>query len=277
MSENQNRGNIDFSQYDSMATEELEEILRLDAEMPEGQESDTDMILYIMEVLAERKRNNSHTGKTALEAYESFKQDYMPETDNTTIPMKTENRLHRLVRRLVAAAAVLVLLIVGSATAKAFGFNIWQAVIQWTQETFHFGDWGNSDPNNNLQFATLQEALEYGKITTPLAPTWLPDGYELSDITVEITPLRKIYTAIYANGEKTLSIIVRDYLDGDPVFVEQSENLVEEYKASGITCYLFKNNKQVQAIWIVDSYECNISGNITIEELKTMINSIEKG
>ena len=31
MSENQNRGNIDLAQYDSMATEELEEILRLDA------------------------------------------------------------------------------------------------------------------------------------------------------------------------------------------------------------------------------------------------------
>lgn len=274
MSENQNRGNIDFVKYDSMATEELEEILRLDAEMPEGQESDTDKILYIMEVLTERKRNNSHTGNTALEAYESFKQNYMPETDSNIIPMKTKRRGSRWLRSLTATAAVLAILLVGTVTAKAFGFNIWKAVVQWTQETFHFGDGGDSDPNNNLQFATFQEALEYGKITTPLAPTWIPDGYELSDITVEITPLRKIYTAIYANEEKTLSIIVRDYLDGDPVFLEQSEDLVEEYKALGITYYLFENNKQVQAIWIVDSYECNISGNITIEELKTMINSI---
>ena len=58
MSENQIRGNGDLSYCDTMTTEELEEILRLDAEMPEGQESDTDKILYIMEVLAERKRNN---------------------------------------------------------------------------------------------------------------------------------------------------------------------------------------------------------------------------
>ena len=90
MSENQNCGIGNLSQYDAMTTEELEEILRLDAEMPEGQESDTEKILYIMEVLAERKRNTSHTGNTALEAYESFKQNYMPETDDNIIPIKTK-------------------------------------------------------------------------------------------------------------------------------------------------------------------------------------------
>lgn len=277
MSENQNRGNIDFAQYDSMATEELEEILRLDAEMPEGQESDTDKILYIMEVLTERKRNNSHTGNTALEAYESFKQNYMPETDNSVIPLKTKSRLPRWVRGLTATAAVLAILITGSVTAKAFGFNIWQAVVQWTQETFHFGDWGNSDPNNNRSYSSLQEALEQGKITTMLVPTWFPSGYELSNITVENSPLKKTYTAIYANGEQSLKITVRDYLDGDPVYVEQSDGLIEEYQASGITYYLFNNNKQVRSAWIVDSYECSIFGDVTIDELKEMINSIEEG
>ena len=43
MSENQNCGIRDFSKYDEMTTEELEEILRLDAEMIDGQESDTEI------------------------------------------------------------------------------------------------------------------------------------------------------------------------------------------------------------------------------------------
>ena len=63
MSEKQSRGIGDLSKYDAMTTEELEEILRLDAEAPEEQESDIEKILYIMEVLAERKRNNGHPGK----------------------------------------------------------------------------------------------------------------------------------------------------------------------------------------------------------------------
>ena len=104
MSENQNRRVGNLSKYDAMTTEELEEILRLDAQAPEEQESDTEMILYVMEVLAARKRNNSHTGKTALEAYESFKQNYMPKVDNieTTrnVPAKTRIAFPRWLRSL---------------------------------------------------------------------------------------------------------------------------------------------------------------------------------
>ena len=141
MSENQIRRTDDLSYCDTMTTEELEEILRLDAEMPEGQESDTEKILYIMEVLAQRNKQNSHTGNTALKAYESFKQHYMSETDSNIIPVKTTHRrMPRWVRRLAATAAVIAILLVGSSvTAKAFGFNLWRTVIQWTQETFHFG------------------------------------------------------------------------------------------------------------------------------------------
>ncbi len=277
MSENQNRGNIDFAKYDSMATEELEEILRLDAEMPEGQESDTDKILYIMEVLTERKRNNSHTGNTALEAYESFKQNYMPETDNHIIPTKTKRRGSRWIRSLAAAAAVLVILIAGSVTAKAFGFDIWKAVVQWTQETFRFGDGGNSDADNNLPYASLQEALEKGNTPAWLAPTWIPDGFNINDIQVEQTPLKKTYKAIYTNADKNLVITVRDYLDADPIYVEQSEGLVEEYEVSGVIYYIFTDVDLKKAKWINGSYECSISGNVTIEDLKLMIDSIEKG
>ena len=277
MSENQNRGINDFSKYDSMVTEELEEILRLDAEMPEGQESDGELLLYIMEVLAERKRNNGHTGKTALEAYESFKQNYMPETDNNNIPVKSKNGCPRWIRSLTAAAAVLAILLVGSVTAKAFGFNIWKTVIQWTQETFHFGQWGNSDPNSNLSYDSLQDALEEGNVPAWLVPTWFPSGYELSEVKFEQTPLKKKYTAKYINGEDILRITVQDYSDKSPVYVEQSEGLIEQYEASGTTYYLLENNEHTQAVWIVDSYECCITGRVTIDELKTMINSIEKG
>lgn len=279
MSEKQSRGIDNRSKYDTMTTEELEEILRLDAQAPEEQESDTEMILYIMEVLAERNRNNSHTGKTAQEAYESFKQNYMSETDNTESKYSSTNKKTRLrwLRTLSATAAVLAIIILGSITANAFGVNIWEAVVKWTQETFHFGDWGNSHPDDNSSYGSLQEALARGGITTSLAPTWFPSGYELIDIQIEQTPLKKVYTAKYTNNDKALRITVREYLRGDPVYVEQSEGLVEEYKASGITYYLFSDIDVVKAVWIYGSYECDIFGDVTIEELKTMIDSITKG
>ena len=281
MSEKQSRGIGDLSKYDAMTTEELEEILRLDAEAPEEQESDIEMILYIMEVLTERKRNNSHTGKTALEAYESFVENYMPETEDSTpaskrtVPFK--RTCPRCLRSLTAAAAVLVILVLGTVTAKAFGINVWQAVVKWTQDTFHVGEWDNSNANYNLPYTSLQEALEKGKISASIAPTWFPDDYELVDIKVDHSPLQNKYLAKYANGEQSLIITVQDYLDNEPFYVEQSDGLVEEYEASGILYYLFSDVNLTKAKWINGSYECSISGNLTIEELKTMIDSIEKG
>ena len=277
MSENQNRGNIDFTIYDSMATQELEEILRLDAEMPEGQESDIDKILYIMEVLAERKRNNSHTGKTALEAYESFKQNYMPETDNNVIPIKTKRKSPCWLRSLAATAAVLAILLTGAVTAKAFGFDVWKAVIQWSQETFHFGDGSGAEADNSLTYTSLQDALEKGNVPTWLAPTYIPEEFVLLEIDVQKTPRKNTYIARYTHKEEILIIAVRDYRDSDPVYVEQSDGLVEKYEASGIAFYLTSNQGQNRAAWLYESYECEISGDVTIEELKEMIDSIQKG
>ena len=87
MSEKENCGIQDFAKYDEMTTEELVEILRLDAEASDDQASDTETLLYVMEVLTKRRMNDGHTGNIAQEAYESFKQHYMPEIDNEdTIP-----------------------------------------------------------------------------------------------------------------------------------------------------------------------------------------------
>ena len=65
MSENLNR---DFSIYEAMTTEELEEILRLDAEAPEGAQSDTELVLFILEVLAGRRNTENITGNKAQKA-----------------------------------------------------------------------------------------------------------------------------------------------------------------------------------------------------------------
>lgn len=278
MSENQNGRIRDLSKYDAMTTEELETILRLDVDAPDGQGSDTDTILYVMGVLADRRKINGHAENEALKAYESFKQNYMPEIEDApkTVMKQKRSRIGWL-RGMSAVAALLVIILLGTVTAKAFGLDIWEAVVTWTQETFQFARGGQTDePNksNNLPYSSLQEALLNGKITEPLVPTWIPDGYHLTDITIEQTPLQKVYNAYYQNGESSLKITIRDYLNSNPEFVEQSDEFLETYEAAGITYYLFSNHDFVKAVWIKDSFECYISGNLTIEELKLMIDSI---
>ena len=281
MSENQNSGINNFSKYDEMSTEELEEILRLDAETTDGQESDVEELFYIMGVLADRKKKQGHTGNTAQEAYEIFKQHYMPETDHDDPVPEQVQKPGKLalswMRGLVAAAAVIAIVVLGSVTAKAFGVDIWKAVVQWTQETFHFGEWGDTNPKETASYTSLQEALADNEITDPIVPTWIPDGYQLEAVEVSHSPIKCTYRAKYVNDERFIIITVQDHLDKYPVYVEQSEGLVEEYTLKGVTYYLFDNNQRTQAVWIIDSFECRITGELTIEELKIMIDSIVKG
>lgn len=281
MSENTNRSNQDFAKYDAMTTEELEELLRLDLDAPLEQESDTEVLLTIMEVLAQRKKPE----KTAFEALESFRQNYMPEEDRTAPVLNCKKEINsrvpaRWLRTLAATAAVIAVILLTSVTAKAFGWDLWDAVVKWTEETFHISIGTSSDargPGNTNSFDSLAEALDSNEVNIALAPAWMPSGYILADIIIEETPLQKVYTAMYQNGDVFLRITIREYMASDPEYIEQTEGLIETYEALGITYYLFANNSRTQAVWINESFECYILGELSITELKTMIDSIGKG
>lgn len=282
MPNTQNRGNKELSRFDNMKDEELEELLRLDAQKTEGEESDLETILYVMEVLAARKRNSDNSGKTAQEAFKSFKENYMPHTDSET----EENSVHsptrqprRWLRSLSAVAAALAIVVMCSVTANAWGFDIWGTVAKWTQETFSFGNGSElhlTEPTveGPGEMSALQQELVKQKIQTPLVPAWFPEGYELADVRVDETPVQLTIIAIYRNGEQEIKIQIRRYLGADPQLVEKSGSLVEVYEADGITYYIFSNYGQLRAAWINESYECYISGELTVEEAKRMIDSI---
>lgn len=286
MSENRNRSERDFSKYDEMETEDLEQILRSDADAPEGVEPDVELILYVMEVLANRRRNNNQaSGKTALEAFESFKQNYLPEeVSMETAPdaNQPKGRPMRWLRGLTAAAAVLAFVFLGSVTANAFGINIWKAVAVWAQETFHLQgdvmvDTEVQGTERDIGYASLEEAIYDVERVYNVAPTWIPDGYELFELIVDENPLQKIYVAVYSNGEARLKIAVQSYQNGYPEQIEHSDGTEETIEVSGIIYHIFEDNDQLRAVWIKDSYECYITGELTVEQIETMIHSIEKG
>lgn len=284
MSDILNRGDRDFSKYDLMETEKLEEILRLDSEAPEGTETDTEKILYIMEVLTERNKIHS-TGKTAQQAWEAFNKHYLPQEEPISImpqtkPAKTGKPW---LRRLAAIAAVVALVAGLSATANAFSWGqMWDTVAKWAKETFSFVGSGYADPTEpapeqTQQYTSLQQALSATGQKSDFLPTQIPDGYKLQEIIIDENPMQSVYVAVYKNTDKNLMITVRSYLNGEPEKVEFNEDLLELYKANDSKYYIFLNSGQLQAVWLLQSYECCISGDLTMDEIKAMINSIGKG
>lgn len=284
----ENRNDIEFAKYDAMSTEELQALLREDASKPEGDETNMEVLFYVMEVLAKRRQARQE-GKTPEEALESFVKNYMPEAEDASSSERgfTVRRHKPVVRRwtrgLVAAAAVIVLILGTSFTASAFGFDIWDIVVKWTQETFHFAYVVDStesrEPHkvNAQAFGGLQSSMDRYDITTKLVPNWIPDGYEEVDVQVFDTPKQRQFVAMYQCGDNTIRIRIANYLDGDPEQIEQSGPLIETYPSAEVTYYIFDNDGQLQAAWITDNFECYISGPLSLSEIKDMIDSIEEG
>ena len=278
MSENLKRSNPDFSKYDSMSIGELEEILRADAQGPERDDSDVDEILYVMEVLAKKRRQNGIAGKTALEAYQEFQQHYLPMVEEESKPRRKSNVIP--FRRIAAVAASLVLVFSLSITAHAFSFrDVWNAVVTWAQETFSFSmgvEVSEPKAEEELSYSSLQDALQEYKQHINV-PCWIPPEYKLLDIRITHTPVQTSFLAIYTDEHDILKISVKSYLETEPEQIEQSTNTFETYTVDEIDYYIFDDIDQVRAAWVNQNYECYISGNLTATQMKQIIDSIPRG
>ena len=279
--------NVQFVKYDSMSTDELQQILRDDASKPNGHEYDIDELLYVMDVLANR-RQAQNEGKSPEEALASFHKNYFPEAHNDSSPVfgkayvAGKQRMFLAKRGLIAAVLVLVFLMASSIKADAWVANLWDVVAKWTQETFHFGYVGTDEetnvptPTHNYPSSSLIEALEKANVTIDLVPTWFPEGYSEIRVNIVETPSQRNFISIYQSGNNSIQIRIADYLDSHPLQIEQSEFLVEVYSVNGIDYYIFDNYNQRKVAWITDTYESTISGPLSVDEIKEMINSIGK-
>ena len=277
-----NRTGRDFSLYDAMDDEQLRQILRDDASKPEGEDTDMELILHIMEVLAKR-RKEANENIPPEQALEQFNKKYTY-FDNSLIseekPAKKKTIGFHRWQRWVATLAAMLILVFGSAlTAQAFGFDIFEIIAKWTKETFHLSSVDNqsgsvSPDTEDSKYTKLGEALGEYDINISLVPAWLPNGYTEEDVRIQDTPKRRIFTAQFLNGTEAIQIRISEHLDSYPVLVEQSDSLLELYTHNGVNYYILENMSQIQIVYINDRFECVISGSFTLDEARKIIDSI---
>ena len=280
MSENCSREGVDFSKYDAMTSQQLQELLRLDSEAPNDGGTDTEEILYIMEVLAERKKD-SFTDEKAFESWEVFQRDYLDAEDDEDTPnvVPMPSKKSSRVRRCAAVAAAVVLLISIPITAVALNLGkLWNTDLVWKDGQFSFQ---TEKPaiatKDNHEF---QQALSNHGVDPSIVPSRILDRYDLKKITIDEEYERKVYKATYTNhksGQGDIIISVQTFLPSDPSKHQANEGILEVYEVNGVEYYIVRNNKRLKALWLTGSYECFISGEVTIEEMKAMIDSIGKG
>ena len=269
-----------YPRYDEMTTEQLREILRKHAHGELEKEPDTEELFYIMEVLADKESTNPDKQiKSTEEAYATFVKHYAPEmAEEKTIPFPKHSAVAaRWMKRVAVVAIIFVALTTAAVSAKAFAPDFWEKVACWTREVFRFedvvGGTEGQEPakENNAELDALHEALGQ---QDGLAPTWIPEGYICVSVDAKESPKSRRIMAVYEKDGEQLIIKIRQEFGSDPVQIEKNEDLIEIYKVHGVDYYIFSNDKYMQTAWVVGEYECIIIGNLTMEEMKKVIDSI---
>ncbi|MBE6977645.1 MAG: DUF4367 domain-containing protein [Ruminococcaceae bacterium] len=111
-------------------------------------------------------------------------------------------------------------------------------------------------------------------ISQDIIPTWLPEGYIFQEINPIRTPREISISAKFNRNNDELIISIRQTIGVQAEQVEKNDDLLEVYMVDSVEYYIFSNTETMNAAWSIGEFECIITGKITLEEMKRMIDSI---
>ena len=182
------------SLYRKMSDDELQNTLRCEM-FSEGALDNTQFEMILAEM--ERRRINEPT-RSPEDAWAEFESDYSGREsayrDFAAASVPPEKALHAdkqrrkrcSKRKAILLAAVICVLLTSLLTVQAAGIDVFGAIARWTTELFSFGKteerrglvvdgkWPEIDEEQNLQFASLQDALDFYGVTEVEVPQWIP-------------------------------------------------------------------------------------------------------
>lgn len=270
---------------EQLSTEQLEDILRADL-ASEDQEND-EAVFHILEVLEKREKENpSGRLPDTDQAWQEFQKYYnIPEGEgeslypirntqekrSASVPTKTR-RVFRP-RKILVVAAVLILMFGGMLTAQAAGVDVFGAIGRWTEETFHF-----DIVQDNDRTSLFQETATQAKIPQDFVPTWVPDGFEGAEPQVDtVENYMNSIICVYSNQEKTYSVDIEHYYnkaDIETLVIEKDDTNVCSYESNGKTFFIMSDMEYLTATWTDGTFVETISGQLSMDEIKTIIDSI---
>ena len=181
----------------------------------------------------------------------------------------------------IAAVVALTLLLSFSLMigVQAFGIDMFGALARWTSDTFHFETQPTENNSQSDLHGSIQAMLDVQGILGEYAPRWYPEGSKITQYTLQDNEFGlDTHVSFSASGEKRFYVRVREFNKSEDIGLLLSEKTVdffEEYLSSSDKMfYLFSNEDYVKGIWSDGKIVLSIRGNLSVEELKEMIDSI---
>lgn len=181
-------------------------------------------------------------------------------------------------RFLRVAGIALVVIFFFLSTANALVTNPIQSLLHWGEgiiQTFCNPSGTMELPANNpSEYHSLEEALIANDIDANGCPTWIPQDYSLYSVRVQTADGIIRCTASYESTRGELIIRITKHTIYDTVSTEEREDGGSLYLHNGIEYYLVSNYDWAKAGWDIGLNSYVISGQISEDELKEIINSI---
>lgn len=303
MAESTRQTGQDHSKFDSMSTAELNEYLRQDSYC---EDSNLDDILYVMKVLERREKEDGNYSPPDVEkAWAEFQKYYNTE-DNDGKPLhdfddefddmfgnepaakitsikKARKGISRTIKSIISVAAVLCVILAGSVTAKALGYDIWDAVIVWTKDTFGFETPVNEPKPTPYVKHIPEELIELKNLMTEhglsktLIPGYIPEGYKIGNLEYDNLGDADTIFCQLSNGANDIMLIYSIHSGDSASFQLEKDALSpEKYESGGTTYYIMSNMDDYFVSWLTDNVECTILGIPSHDEALKMITSLNQ-
>ena len=306
MSESKEHFHRDFSMFDEMGTEELNEILWQDSQLPDGEEFDADAILYIMEVIEKRSQELPASDFEDVDrAWDSFNQNYRfvssderplldlddePQQNDTSdkmqilqpAPHSNTRPRKRVLRTASILAAVIAVLLATSLTAYALGFDLWGAIANWTKETFGFKSTEYTQPaaasyakEIPASLKSIANEMELHNVPVTVLPSFLPDGYVEADYQYDESAEAMIFYCLLEKRDSSIALLYNVFYGGQALYqFEKDTANPERYEYKDTVYYIMTNEGVYFAAWTAGNIECNITGITSYNEIIKIIQSI---
>ncbi len=284
--------------YEDYSVDELKESLKKIFFLSELNDADLAEMDQIMEIL--REKDPLPPGRSAEESWEEFKSLYMqdPEADDIHSDLDSEEvsdtdtapnvvaefpdkenasparpKLHRkLIRVALIAAIIMVFFAAVTATAAAMGYNLWGWLPIWGNEDLRFvAETPTREPHQD-DLKDIPMVLASLGITEPLYPTWLPEDLKRTETKTFEEPLFLLEN--YQGNDRELTITISPASGLENTIYQKTDNPPFEYHVGSKVHYIFENTDEIITIWFSEEYSVLISGNISIDEMKKVIDSV---